>query len=80
MKKPSVVNLYISSGFPGGTVIKTLPANAGDARDTCSIPGSGRSPAIGNGSPLQHSCLKNSIDRGAWWATCSLWGCRGVLS
>ena len=80
MKMPSVVNWYISSGFPGGTVIKTLPANAGDARDTCSIPESGRSPAVGNGSPLQHSCLKNSIDRGAWWTTYTLWGCRGVLS
>ena len=76
MKISSVVNLYISSGFPGGTVVKTLPANAGDARDTCSIPGSGRSPAVGNGNPLQHSCLKNSIDRGGWWATYSLWGCK----
>ena len=56
-------------GFPGGTVVKNLSANAGDARDTGSIPGSGKSPAVGNGNPLQYSCLENSMDRGAWWAT-----------
>jgi len=44
-------------GFPGGTVIKNLPANAGDARDVGSIPGSGRSPGIGNCNPLQYSYL-----------------------
>ena len=43
-----------------------LPSNAGDP---CSIPGLGRSPGEGNGNPLQYSCLKNSMDRGAWWAT-----------
>ena len=43
------------------------PANAGDGRDVGSISGSGRSPGEGNGNPLQHySCLKNSMDRGAW--------------
>ena len=56
-------------GFPGGTVVKNLPANAGDARDAGSIPGSGRSPGGGNGNPLQYSCLGNPIDRGAWQAT-----------
>ena len=50
-------------------VVKNLPANAGDARDTGSILGSGRSPGVGNGTPLQYSCLENSIGRGAWWAT-----------
>ena len=55
-------------GFPGGTRGKE-PANVGDIRDTGSIPGSGRSPGEGNGSPLQYSCLENPIDRGAWWAT-----------
>ena len=45
-------------------VVKNLPANAGDARDTGSIPGSGRSPRVGNGNPLQYSCLENSMDRG----------------
>ena len=55
-------------GFPGGTVVKNPPANAGDTGDTGSIPGSGRSSAGGNGNPLQYSCLKNSMGRGAWWA------------
>ena len=48
--------------FPGGSVVKNLPVNAGD---TGSIPGSGRSPGEGNGNPLQYSCLGNSMDRGA---------------
>ena len=48
-------------------VIKTLPANAGDFRDTGSTPGSGRSPGERNGYPLQYSCLENTMDRGAWW-------------
>ena len=42
--------------------------SAGDIRDEGSIPESGRSPGGGNGNPLQHSCLKNPMDRGAWWA------------
>ena len=42
----------IKGGFPGGAVVKNLPANAGDTRDTVSIPGSGRSPGGGNGNPL----------------------------
>ena len=53
------------SGFPGGSVVKNPPANAGDVGDVCSIPGSGRSPGGGNGNPLQYSCLENSMDRGA---------------
>ena len=53
-------------GFPGGSVIKNLPAEAGDLG---LIPGSGRSPGEGSDSPLQYSCLGNSMDRGAWWAT-----------
>ena len=55
--------------FPGGTVVKNLSVNAGDARDKCSTPGSGRSPGIGSGNPLQCSCLENSMDRGVWLAT-----------
>ena len=47
-------------------VVKNLPANA---RDASSIPGSGRSPGGGNGTPLQYSCLENPMDGGAWWAT-----------
>ena len=46
-------------GFPGSTVVKNPPANAGDARDSTSIPASGRSPGMGNGNPLQHSRLEN---------------------
>ena len=50
-------------GFPGGAVVKNLPASAGDTRDPCSIPGSGRSSGEGNGNPPQQSCLENSMDR-----------------
>ena len=49
-------------------VVKNPPANAGDIRDTSSIPESGRSPGGGPGNPLQSSCLENPMDRGAWWA------------
>ena len=52
-------------GLPGGTVVQNLPANAGDAGDAGSIPGSGRSPGEGNDNPFQYSCLKNFMDRGA---------------
>ena len=50
-------------------MIKNLPTNAGDVRDTSSTPGLERSPGGENGNPLQYSCLKNPMDRGAWWAT-----------
>ena len=50
------------------TVVKNSPANSGDMRDPGSIPGSGRSPGGGHGNPLQYSCLKNPVDRGALWA------------
>ena len=56
-------------GFPGGSSGKEPPAMAGDMREVRSIPGSGRSLGGGNGTPLQYSCLENSMDRGAWWAT-----------
>ena len=52
--------------FPGGSVVKNLPANAGDPG---SSPGWGSSPGEGNGNPLQYSCLENPMDRGAWRAT-----------
>ena len=45
-------------------VVKNLPANAGDIRNTGLIPGSGRSPGEGNGNPLQYSCLKSPMDGG----------------
>ena len=50
-------------------VIKNPLANAGEARDVGSISGQERSPGGGHGNPLQHSCLENAMDRGAWWAT-----------
>ena len=56
-------------GFPSGTVVKNPPANAGDTGDVDSIPGSGRSRGVGNGSSHQYSCLENSMDRGAWRTT-----------
>ena len=52
--------------IPGGAVVNILPANA---RDTSSIPGSGRSPGGGHGNTRQYSYLENPMDRGAWWAT-----------
>ena len=63
----SVLSLInITMGFLGGSVVKNLPAGAGNSG---SIPGSGRSPAEGNGNPLQYPCLGNPMDRGAWRAT-----------
>ena len=53
-------------------VVKNMLANAGDLRDTVSIPGSGRSPGVGYGNPLQYSCLENPMDRGDWQATVQL--------
>ena len=52
--------------FPGGSDGKASVYNAGDLS---SIPGLGRSSGEGNGNPLQYSCLDNSMDKGAWWAT-----------
>ena len=49
--------------------VKNLPATAGDTRDTGSVPGLGRSPREGHGNPLQYSCLRNPMDRGAWLDT-----------
>ena len=55
--------------FPGGALVKNLPANAGDTRGAGLIPGLGRSPGLGNGNSLQYSCLENDVDSGAWQAT-----------
>ena len=54
--------------FLSGSVVKNLPANTGDAGEADSIPGSGRSPGVGNGNPFQYSCLGNPMGRGAWQA------------
>ena len=57
-----------SFGSPGGAVVKNLPANAGDTRDAGLISSSGIYPR-GRNDPLQCSCLRDPMDRGAWWAT-----------
>ena len=62
-----VIYLYQNPwDFPGCSVVKNPPANVGNASW---IPGSGRSPGKGNGNPLQYSCLGDSMEREAWWAT-----------
>ena len=66
--------LYLK-GFPGGAVVKNLPANARDARDTGLIPELGRSPGEGNGNPLQYSCLENYHGQRSLVGY-SPWGCR----
>ena len=58
-----------SISSPGGTVIKNPPAKARDTGNMDSISGSERSPRAGKDNPVQYSCLGNSMDRGAWWAT-----------
>ena len=62
----------MNSGFPVALVVKNLPANAGDVRDSSLFPGLGRFPGGGHGNPLQYSCLENVMDRGAWWAIQSI--------
>ena len=61
-----MINYALCGGFPGGGAAKNPPANA---RDTCLIPGPGRSPRGRNGNPLQFSCWENPMDRGAYRAT-----------
>ena len=65
--------IYKARGFPGGSVVKNLSANAGDTRDTDLIPGLERSPGAGTGNLFQYSCLENPMNRGGWRAT---WGCK----
>ena len=62
-------HLMILWGCQVARVVKNPPVNAGDIRDVGSIPGSGRSPGGGHGSPLQYSCLENPMDGGTWRAT-----------
>ena len=57
------IQAYVYTGFPGGSDSKASAYNVGDLD---SIPGSGRTPGEGNGNPLQYSCLKNSMNGGAW--------------
>ena len=72
--KHTVIKCYkglfipLHEGFPVGTMLKNLPAKAGDVRDVGSIPGLGRSPGEGHGNPLQCSCLEKPMDWGPWRA------------
>ena len=66
---PRKIGLNIKSEKKVTLMVKDLPVNAGDRKDAGSIPGLGRSSGVGNGNPLQYSCLGNPMDRGAWWAT-----------
>ena len=61
--------LPLEAPYPRWCSGKEPACHAGDAGDTGSIPGSGRSPGEGNSQLLQYSCLENPMDRGAWWAT-----------
>ena len=61
--------IKVFHGFPSGSLVKNPPANEGDSGDVGLIPGLGRSPGGGNGNPLQYSCLRNPMDRGACQAT-----------
>ena len=74
MNDYSIWNIHIkfvlTFGAPQVVLVeKNMPGSATDIRDKSSSPGSGRSHGRGNGSPLQYSCLKNPMDRGAWWTT-----------
>ena len=64
----SIAQSCLTLCFPGDTVMKNLPANAGVVRDVGLIPGLGRFPGGGNGNLLQYPCLENPMDRGAWRA------------
>ena len=66
---PSELLVHLRRPFQVVQLVKNLPVNAGDTRDAGSSPGLGRSPGVGNGNLPQYSCLENSMDRGAWWAT-----------
>ena len=67
--RSSYLHVLLVFHFPGGVQwLTNPPASAGDTRDVGSIPGSGRSPEVENGHPLQHSCLENAMDRGTLWA------------
>ena len=57
-------------------MVKNLPSNTGDVG---LIPGLGRSPGEGNGNPFQYSCLENPMNKGAWQATYSPWGCKASV-
>ena len=61
--KHNLINSIKILGFPGSIVVKNLPANAGDTKDSGLIPGLGKSPRGGNGNPVRYSCLENPMER-----------------
>ena len=65
-KSTDLTEIMYKTGFPGGSVARNPPANAGD---TGSIPELGWAPEEGNGNRLQYTCLGDPMDRGVWWAT-----------
>ena len=65
-QQKTTVWFTLFQGFPGGSVVKSPPASAGEAG---LIPGSRRFPGGGNGNPLQYSCLANPMEGRVWWAT-----------
>ena len=67
MRKSFLIIFIVVWDFPGGSVVKNPPANAGDAREVTSILGSGISPEGGNGNPLQYSCLENYMESYSPW-------------
>ena len=73
--KKIIISLNIVSifswiwGLPGGIVVKICLPSAGNTREAGSILGSRRFPGVGNGNLLQHVCVRNPVDRGAWWVT-----------
>ena len=83
MTEGSPLNSILSNwwGLPRWLISEEFACHAGDARDSGSVPGLGRSPEGGNSNPLQYSCLGNPIDRGAWQATvCGVAKSRAQLS
>ena len=68
-KDKYMISLICGKGFPGSSVGKESACNAGDAGDAGSIPELGRSPGGGHSNSLQHACLENPVDRGAWQGT-----------
>ena len=65
----ALIGAVSTGSVPGGSVLKNLPASTGDTGDWGSIPESERSLGVGHDSPVQESCLENSMDRGGRWAT-----------
>ena len=63
-----LINSIQQEDFPNGSAGKEFACNTGDTGDAGMIPGSGRSPGVGNDNALQYSCMKKSTDRGAWRA------------